>query len=144
MCLLRRRIACGPSICWPVETQGDSRGFKDNPSPRVLGLELDKLVQHDELGTLLGTCLPDFPQSRAMCLSGRGFDTTKRCSHLAVLGLELNESVQHDERDVVVGLGHQQLAVAVGRGSHGCWRAGKGHQRDCALVHHRRARGLRR
>ena len=52
------------------------------------------------------------------------------------------QAVQHDELDVVVALADQHLAVAVGGGRDGGGRVGQGHERDRALVHHRRASAL--
>jgi len=61
---------------------------------------------------------------------------------LPMLLLELLQAVQHNKLDVVVALGHKQLAVAVGGRTNGRGRLGQGHQRDSTLVHHSGAAAL--
>ena len=61
---------------------------------------------------------------------------------ISVAFLELLKAVQDDELDVVVRLGHQQLAEAVGCSSDGSRGLAQGHQGDRTLVHHSRAGAL--
>eukprot|EP00958_Prasinococcus_capsulatus_P015219 scaffold1621_cov350-Prasinococcus_capsulatus_cf.AAC.9 len=87
----------------------------------------------------------------AALLLGRGLDHLLLERHDHLLNIARSDEVQHDverlaadvqaveydQLDVVVTLGGQQLAVAVGRGADGGGRVGERHERGGALVHHR-------
>lgn len=61
---------------------------------------------------------------------------------VSVAFFELLQPVQDDQLDVVVRLGNQQLAEAVGSSSDGSWGLAQGHQGDSAFIHHSRAGAL--